>query len=98
VIHPTNVARLDFVPRGSGQVPTVERSAFGWGALRPLYRMVLIGLAVGSEPETNWLGSRCDAAYLVLSRPHTRRGSASAAVNALRSSGANVVGAVVVND
>jgi Mrp family chromosome partitioning ATPase len=98
IIHPTNVARIDFVACGNGQVPTVERPNFGWGALRPLYRTVLIGLAGNSEPETMWLAARCDAVYFVLSRPHTRRGSASAAINALRACGANVAGSIVVND
>ena len=98
IIHPTDAARIDFVACGHAPVPTVERTEFGWGALRPLYRAVLIGLANQDEPETAWLGGRCDAVYFVISRPHTRRGSASAAVNALRSSGANVVGTIVVND
>ena len=98
IIHPTNLARIDFVACGNAQVPTVERPNFGWGALRPLYRAVLIGLAGHSEPETTWLAARCDAVYLVLSRPHTRRGSASAAINALRACGANVAGSIVVND
>jgi hypothetical protein len=98
IIHPTNAARIDFVARGNGQVPTFERPQFGWGALRPLYRAVLIGLANQAEPETNWLAARCDAVYYVLSRPHTRRSNASAAINALRASGANVAGCIVVND
>jgi hypothetical protein len=98
IIHPTNVARIDFVARGNGQVPTFERPQFGWGALRPLYRAVLIGLAGHAEPETAWLAGRCDAVYYVLSRPHTRRANGSATVNALRASGANVAGCIVVND
>ncbi|MEX0677152.1 MAG: hypothetical protein WD063_08765 [Pirellulales bacterium] len=98
IIHPTNAARIDFVARGNGLVPTVERPNFGWGALRPLYRAVLIGLAGQSEPETTWLAARCDAVYFVLSRPHTRRGSASAAINSLRACGAHVAGSIVVND
>jgi Mrp family chromosome partitioning ATPase len=98
IIHPTNSARIDFVACGNGQVPTVERPQFGWGALRPLYRVVLIGLATWSEPETTWLAGRCDAVYLVISRPHTRRSAASQAVNALRGCGANVMGSIVVND
>jgi Mrp family chromosome partitioning ATPase len=98
IIHPTDTARIDFVARGNGQVPTFERPEFGWGALRPLYRVVLIGLSDPAEPETTWLAGRCDTVYFVLSRPHTRRGTASAAINALRASGANVVGSIVVND
>ena len=98
LIHPTNDAQIDFVACGNGYVPTVERPNFGWGALRPLYRAVLIGLAGHSEPETTWLAARCDAVYFLLSRPHTRRGSASVAINSLRASGANVAGSIVVND
>lgn len=98
IIHPTNLPRVDFVARGNAQVPTFERPQFGWGALRPLYRQVLIGLANQAEPETNWLAARCDAVYFLLSRQHTRRSSASAAVNVLRASGANVAGCIVVND
>ncbi len=98
LIHPTNIARIDFVARGSGQVPTFERPQFGWSALRPLYRAVLIGPANQAEPETLWLAARCDAVYFVLSRLHTRRSNATAAVNALRAGGANVAGCIVVND
>jgi Mrp family chromosome partitioning ATPase len=98
IIHPTNLPRVDFVARGNALVPTVERSEFNWAALRPMYRWVLIGPADVSEPETLWLASRCDAVYYVLSRPHTRRSAASAAVNSLRSGGANVAGCVVVGD
>jgi Mrp family chromosome partitioning ATPase len=98
LIHPTNIARIDFVTRGSGQVPTFERPQFGWSALRPLYRAVLIGPANQAEPETLWLAARCDAVYFVISRLHTRRSNATAAVNALRAGGANVAGCIVVND
>jgi Mrp family chromosome partitioning ATPase len=98
LIHPTNIARIDFVARGSGQVPTFERPQFGWSALRPLYRAVLIGPANQAEPETLWLAARCDAVYFILSRLHTRRSNATAAVNALRAGGANVAGCIVVND
>jgi hypothetical protein len=98
IIHPTNVARIDFVSSGLAQVPTLERPEFGWGALRPLYRSVLIGLAETSEPETLWLAARCDAVYFIISRPHSRRGVASAAVNDLRACGANVMGCIVAND
>lgn len=98
LIHPTNVAQIDFVARGVGQVPTFERPQFGWSALRPLYRAVVIGPANQAEPETLWLAARCDAVYFVLSRLHTRRSNATAAVNALRAGGANVAGCIVVND
>jgi Mrp family chromosome partitioning ATPase len=98
LIHPTNIARIDFVARGIGQVPTFERPHFGWSALRPLYRAVLIGPANQAEPETLWLAARCDAVYFVLSRLHTRRSNATAAVNALRAGGANIAGCIVVND
>jgi len=98
LIHPTNIARIDFVARGIGQVPTFDRPQFGWSALRPQYRAVLIGPANQAEPETLWLAARCDAVYFVLSRLHTRRSNATAAVNALRAGGANVAGCIVVND
>lgn len=98
VIHPTNAARIDFVGCGNSQVPTFDRPEFGWGALRPMYRAVLIGLSISSEPEISWLAARCDGVYFVLSRPHTRRQAASSAVNALRACGASVLGCVVVND
>jgi Mrp family chromosome partitioning ATPase len=98
IIHPTHAARIDFVASGNAPVPTVERPNFGWGALRPLYRAVLIGLAGQGEPETMWLAGRADAVYFVLSRPHTRRSTATAAVHALRATGANVAGSIVVND
>jgi hypothetical protein len=98
VIHPTNAARIDFVGCGHSQVPTFDRPEFGWGALRPMYRAVLIGLSVASEPEINWLAARCDGVYFVISRPHTKRQAASSAVNTLRSCGASVLGCVVVND
>ncbi len=98
IIRPTNQAHIDFVSSGNGQVPTFERPQFGWSALRPRYRVVAIGLASATEPETNWLAARCDAVYYLLSRQHTRRAHASLAVNALRASGANVAGCIVVND
>lgn len=98
VIHATNTQRIDFVASGTGHVPTFERPHFGWGALRPLYRAVLIGLASAEEPETEWLAERCDGVYFVLSRPHTKRALAARGVNALRSGGANVLGCVVAND
>lgn len=98
VLHTTNLACLDFVPCGQASVPTLERSQFGWEALRPQYRTVLIGLAEASRPESDWLAARCDAVYLVISRKHTRRQTASAATNSLRASGANLMGCVVTDD
>jgi Mrp family chromosome partitioning ATPase len=98
IIHPTNLERIDFMPRGKSPVPTFERSEFGWDALRPQYRAVLIGLAEADYPETTWLAARCDGVYLVISRPHTRRRSASTAITALRACGASVLGCIVVND
>jgi len=98
IIHPTHLPRIDFAGCGGAPVPTVERPNFGWSALRPLYRAVLIGLAAQGEPETMWLAGRADAVYVVLSRPHARRSTATAAVHALRASGANVAGSIVVND
>ncbi len=98
VVHTTNVACIDFVSCGQGALPTLERSQFGWEALRPQYRAVLIGLAEASRPETDWLAARCDAVYLVLSRRHTHRQTASAATSSLRASGANLAGCVVTDD
>jgi Mrp family chromosome partitioning ATPase len=98
VIHPTNVPSIDFVPCGNREVPTFERSSFGWNALRPGYRAVLIGVAPAAQPETAWLAARCDGVYLVLSRPQTRRQAAIASVNALRSCGANLLGSVVADN
>lgn len=98
VIYPTSTQGIDFVPSGDRQVPTFERSQFGWNALRPQYRIVLIGVAPADQPETTWLAARCDGVYLVISRPRTRRQSATSAVNGLRACGANVLGCVVVDD
>jgi Mrp family chromosome partitioning ATPase len=97
IIHPTTTPRVDFVARGHGQIPTFERGEFGWSALRPKYRTVLIGMGAAGEPETNWLSARCDGVYFVISRAHTKRRAASAAVNALRACGANVLGCVLAN-
>ena len=98
VIRPTTAPRIDFVPSGNSQIPTFERADFGWGALRPKYRVVLIGAGDAQEPETRWLASRCDGVYLVISRRLTRRQAASVAVNDLRAGGANVLGCVVADD
>ena len=98
VIHATNLPRVDFVAAGSHQVPTFDRPEFGWGALRPRYRVVLIGVGTADEPEIAWLAARCDGVYFLLSRPDTKRQTASSKVNALRASGANVLGCIVVND
>ena len=98
LIHPTTTPRIDFVSRGEGQIPTIERPEFGWGALRPKYRAVLIGIADTREPETAWLAAHCDAVYMLISRPDTKRQTAAAAVEALRASGANLLGSIVVND
>jgi len=98
VIRRTTAPRIDFVPCGNSQIPTFERTDFGWGALRPKYRVVLIGAGDAQEPETRWLASRCDGVYLVISRRLTRRQEASVAVNDLRSGGANVLGCVVADD
>jgi Mrp family chromosome partitioning ATPase len=98
VTHPTNMPSIDFVACGNREVPTFERSAFGWNALRPGYRAVLIGVAQAGQPETAWLAARCDGVYLVLSRPQTRRQAASASVTTLRSCGANLLGCVVVDN
>ena len=98
IVHSTSTPRVDFVPCGNSQVPTFERPQFGWSALRPKYRAVLIGVGDTRDPETSWLAARCDAVYFVLSRQQTRRRLAVSAVDALRSSGANVLGCVVAED
>jgi Mrp family chromosome partitioning ATPase len=95
VIVPTNMACVDVVGAGMRQVPTLERPDFGWHALRPQYRAVLIGVAAAGQPETAWLAARCDSVYLVIRKSHTRRQSASGAISALRACGANVLGCIV---
>jgi Mrp family chromosome partitioning ATPase len=97
IIHPTTTARVDFVASGHGHIPTLERPEFGWSALRPKYRTVLIGVSAADEPETHWLAARCDGVYFVISRPRTKRRAASAAINGLRACGANVLGCVLTN-
>jgi hypothetical protein len=98
VIHPTNASGIDFVGCGDRQLPTLERTEFGWNALRPQYRAVLIGVALAGQPVTDWLAARCDGVYLVISRPNTKRQAASAAVSSLRDDGANVLGCIVLDD
>jgi Mrp family chromosome partitioning ATPase len=98
IIHPTTTPRIDFVSRGEGGNPTAKRPEFGWGALRPKYRAVLIGVTDTRQPEAAWLAAHCDAVYFLISRPDTKRQAAAAAVDALRASGANLLGSVVVND
>lgn len=98
IIHPTTTPRIDFVSRGEGEVSTQEPVEFGWGALRPKYRAVLIGVADQESPETAALAAHCDAVYVLISRPHTKRQAAVDAVEALRSGGAHLMGCVVVND
>lgn len=98
VINPTNTSCIDFVGCGNRQLPTLERSEFGWNALRPQYRAVLIGVSLAGQPDTDWLAARCDGVYLLISRPNTKRQAASAAVSALRSGGANVLGCIVLED
>jgi hypothetical protein len=97
IIHPTTTPRVDFVGIGHGSVPTFERPEFGWSALRPIYRAVLIGVGTAGEPETHWLSARCDGVYFVISRLHTRRRAAGAALNALQACGANVLGCVLAD-
>jgi Mrp family chromosome partitioning ATPase len=97
-IHPTTTPRIDFVGRGPGALPTTDRPEFGWGALRPKYRAVLIGVADSRLPETALLAAHCDAVYFLISRPHTKREAAGRAVAQLRASGANLLGCIVVND
>ena len=98
IIHPTTTPRIDFVSRGEGGCPASEPPEFGWSALRPKYRAVLIGVADTREQETAWLAAHCDAVYFLISRPHTQREQATAAVEALRASGANLRGCVIADD
>jgi hypothetical protein len=98
IIHATTTPRIDFVGRGDGKVPAVEPAEFGWGALRPKYRAVLIGIADTRSAETAWLAAHCDAVYVLFSRPHTKRQAASEAVESLRACGAHLMGCVMVND
>jgi Mrp family chromosome partitioning ATPase len=97
IIHPTTTPRVDFVARGNSPIPTVERPDFGWSALRPKYRAVLIGISISGEPETDWLSARCDGVYFVISRPHTKRHAATVAVTSLGACGANVLGCILAN-
>ena len=98
VIHSTTTPRVDFAPRGQGQVPADEPAEFGWGALRPKYRAVLIGVADTWAPETAWVAAHADAVYVLISRPDTKRQVAADAVEALRACGAHLMGCIVVND
>jgi Mrp family chromosome partitioning ATPase len=98
VINRTKTSGIDFVGCGNRQLPTLERTEFGWNALRPQYRAVLIGVALAGQPDTDWLAARCDGVYLVISRPNTKRQAASAAVSRLRDCGANVLGCIVLDD
>jgi Mrp family chromosome partitioning ATPase len=95
VVVPTNMTCVDVVGAGMRQVPTLERPDFGWHALRPQYRAVLIGVAAAGQPETAWLAARCDSVYVVVRKSHTKRQSASGAISALRACGANVLGCIV---
>ena len=98
IVHPTTTTRLDFVSRGDAPVPAAEPAEFGWGALRPKYRAVLIGVADTRAAETSWLAAHCDGVYLVISRPYTQRQAARDAVEGLRACGVNMMGSILVND
>ena len=97
VIHPTASSRIDFVAHGNCQVPTFDRPEFGWGAAAPISRGAHRAVRGGRTRDRLAVGTlRCRLCRHL--RPHTRRQVASAAVNELRSVGANVQGCVVVND
>ncbi len=98
IIHSTTTPRIDFVSRGDAKAPVAEPEDFGWGALRPKYRAVLIGISDTAAPETAWLAAHADAVYVLVSRPTTQRDTAVEAVEALRAGGANLMGCIVVND
>jgi Mrp family chromosome partitioning ATPase len=97
-IRQTLVPGVDLVPSGSSEVPAFERPDFGWNELRECYRAVLIGLNDVQDAETPWLAARCDATYLVVSRPHTPRQTACDALARLRAAGANVLGCIATGD
>jgi Mrp family chromosome partitioning ATPase len=98
IIHPTTTPRVDFVRSGEGQAPAKEPPDFGWGALRPRYRAVLIGIADTRAAETAWLAAHCDGVYVLISRPHTKRHAAAEAVERLRHCGVHLMGSILVND
>jgi hypothetical protein len=98
IIHPTTTPRIDFVGRGEASLETRQPAQFGWGALRPKYRAVLIGVSDQRLPETASLAAHCDAVYVLISRPHTKRQAAADAVESLRAAGAHLMGCVMVND
>jgi Mrp family chromosome partitioning ATPase len=98
VIRSSNMACVDFAGAGTRSVPTLERPEFGWNDLRPRYRVVLLGVAAAPQPETIWLAARCDAVYLLIRQRHSLRQAATAATNALRECGANVLGCIVSDD
>jgi hypothetical protein len=58
----------------------------------------LIGVSDQRLPETASLASHCDAVYVLISRPHTKRQAAADAVESLRAAGAHLMGCVMVND
>ncbi len=98
IIHSTTTPRIDFVSRGEAALETSEPAEFGWGALRPRYRAVLIGVADERMPKTAALAAHCDAVYVLVSRPHTKRQAAADAVERLRAQGAHLMGCVMLND
>lgn len=97
-IHATTTPRVDFVSRGESPIEGVDEHEVGWGALRPKYRDVLIGVADSRDPQTARLAAHCDGVYLLVSRPQTKRADALAAAELLRAGGVNLLGTILVND
>jgi len=98
IIHATTTPRVDFVSRGEATIAGGDEHEVGWGALRPKYRDVLIGVADGRDPQTSRLAAHCDGVYLLVSRPQTKRAEALAAAESLRAGGVNLLGTILVND
>jgi Mrp family chromosome partitioning ATPase len=98
IIHSTTTPRVDFVSRGEGSIAGGDEHQLGWGALRPKYRDVLIGVADAREPQTARLAAHCDGVYLLVARLQTKRADALAAAESLRACGVNLLGTILVND
>lgn len=97
-IRRTQIAGLDFIPAGSGELDEDPYAEPDWQGLRSNYQAVLIGTAEPDSRATWWLATRADATYLIVSRAETRRRDAISVLNSLRANRANVLGSVVIDD
>jgi Mrp family chromosome partitioning ATPase len=97
-IRRTQIAGLDFMPAGERELDEGPYTEPDWQCLRSCYQAVLIGTAESDGPAAQWLATRADATYLVVSRASTRRRDAVSALNRLRAHRANVLGSVVIDD